>query len=130
MRSSLAITPAITLALLFAAPALTAEEAPPPPPIVEAEHPGALGEAMPEDLPEEARRIIEEAEQQPQVTITDRGQSQVEEYRIGGQLFMLRITPDHGQPYYLIDSNGDGELETRRNPHDDPPVAQWPILKW
>ncbi len=125
MRPSLSLS----LLLLVATP-LAAEEVPPPPSIVEAEHPGARGDALPGDLPEEARRIIEEAEQQPQVTITDRGQSQVEEFRIGGQLFMLRITPPHGHPYYLIDSNGDGELETRRNPHDDPPVAQWPILKW
>ena len=37
----------------------------------------------------------------------------VEEYRIGGRLYMVRITPKIGRPYVLYDRDGDGVLETR-----------------
>ena len=35
----------------------------------------------------------------------------VEEYRVGGLLRMVKITPARGVPYYLIDRNGDGRFE-------------------
>ena len=35
----------------------------------------------------------------------------VEEYRVGGLLRMVKITPSRGVPYYLIDRNGDGRFE-------------------
>ena len=35
----------------------------------------------------------------------------VEEYRVGGMLHMVKITPARGVPYYLMDRNGDGRLE-------------------
>jgi len=34
----------------------------------------------------------------------------VEEYRIRGRLYMLKITPRVGRPYYLIDPRGDGNF--------------------
>lgn len=52
---------------------------------------------------------------EPQVTITKRGEEKVEEFRINGKLYMLKVTPSHGKPYYLIDDKGGGEF-TR---HDD-----------
>jgi len=55
---------------------------------------------------------------EPQVTITRRGTDTVEEYRIGGRLYMLKVTPaGGGTPYYLIDQQGDGKF-ARQNPHD------------
>ena len=39
----------------------------------------------------------------------------VEEFRLNGQLFMLRVTPSKGRPYYLVDADGDGMLESRHN---------------
>lgn len=44
----------------------------------------------------------------PQVTITRRGEDKVEEYRLSGKLYMLRVTPPHGVPYFLVDNTGDG----------------------
>ncbi len=35
----------------------------------------------------------------------------VEEYRVGGMLHMVKITPSRGVPYYLMDRNGDGRFE-------------------
>lgn len=45
---------------------------------------------------------------EPQVTIRKRGEDQVEEFRLGGRLYMVRVTPPHGVPYYLVDPKGDG----------------------
>jgi len=47
---------------------------------------------------------------EPQVTITKRGEDQVEEFRINGKLYMMKITPRHGVPYYLIDDKGTGQF--------------------
>lgn len=55
---------------------------------------------------------------EPQVTITKRGTDTVEEHRIGGKLFMMKVMPAGGGPaYYLIDEKGDGKF-TRQNSHD------------
>jgi hypothetical protein len=47
---------------------------------------------------------------EPQVTITKRGEDKVEEFRIHGKLYMMKITPPHGVPYYLIDDKGTGQF--------------------
>lgn len=45
---------------------------------------------------------------EPQVTIKKRGEDKVEEYRMNGKLYMIKVTPPHGTPYYLVDPKGDG----------------------
>jgi hypothetical protein len=45
---------------------------------------------------------------EPQVTILKRGTDTVEEFRIGGKLYMIKITPTSGKPYYLVDNQGNG----------------------
>ena len=92
-------------------------------------------EETPPTLPEQESEVVAPAPQQdeelqPEVTITRRGKDVVEEYRVGGQLYMVKITPDKGLPYYLIDSDGDGSLETRRNELDNPEVIMWRIFSW
>lgn len=47
---------------------------------------------------------------EPQVTIKKQGGDRVQEYRIKGRLYMIKVTPPHGRPYYLIDARGDGQL--------------------
>src|SRR5262245_23373517 len=47
---------------------------------------------------------------EPQVTILKRGTDTVEEYRIAGKLYMIKVTPAHGVPYYMIDRQGDGKF--------------------
>ncbi len=69
-------------------------------------------------------------ELQPEVTIIHRGKETIEEYRVGGQLYMIKITPSKGLPYYLMDMDGDGSLETRRNDLENPPIVQWRIFTW
>ena len=67
---------------------------------------------------------------EPQVTIIKRGADTVEEYRIGGKLYMVKVTPPHGKPYYLIDERGDGRF-TRQESLDSgirPPM--WVIREF
>src|SRR5258706_9539522 len=47
---------------------------------------------------------------EPQVTILKRGTDTVEEYRLGGKLYMVKVTPAHGIPYYMVDREGDGKF--------------------
>ena len=83
---------------------------------------------LPPELPPEL--IPPEAQSAPSVTIRRDGENRIEEYRFHGQVYMVKITPSHGVPYYLIDSDGDGELETRRNDLANPPVVQWKLFSW
>ena len=52
--------------------------------------------------------MVEDSALEPQVTIRKRGEDKVEEYRVNGKLYMLKVTPPHGTPYYLVDQRGDG----------------------
>ena len=53
----------------------------------------------------------------------------VEEYRNGGQLYMVRVTPKRGVPYTLQDSNGDGKLDKSDNEGTVSPVY-YTIYQW
>ena len=46
----------------------------------------------------------------------------VTEYRVNGSVAMVKITPNRGPTYYLLDADGDGRLD--RTPHGttDTPV--------
>lgn len=46
----------------------------------------------------------------PDITIQQRGEDRIEEYRIKGQLYMIKVTPSHGRPYYLVDPKGNGQM--------------------
>jgi hypothetical protein len=47
---------------------------------------------------------------EPEVTIISRGEDRHEEFRLGGRLYMVKVTPKKGRPYYLIDRDGKGEF--------------------
>jgi len=66
---------------------------------------------------------------EPEVTIIQRKDVKIEEYRVNGQLRYAKITPTSGPPYYMFDSDGDGSLDTR---HDikGAPVQQWILMRW
>ncbi|MGZ8268848.1 MAG: DUF2782 domain-containing protein [Burkholderiales bacterium] len=52
---------------------------------------------------------------EPQVTIQRRGADTIEEFRVNGRLYMVKVTPAHGVPYYLIDDVGRGDFVRRDN---------------
>lgn len=102
---------------LLTALAVQAEDTPPFKPV-----------PPPPPLPDEVPPS--EAELEPEVTIRRQGEEVIEEYRVNGQLFMIKITPSKGYPYYLIDTDGDGSLETHRNDLENPEVNMWRLLTW
>ena len=69
--------------------------------------------------------------QEPDVTIIQRGPERVEEFRMNNRVYMIKITPAKGYPYYLVDSNGDGNFDTRRTGLDPKVVIpQWVLFHW
>ena len=69
--------------------------------------------------------------QEPEVTIIQRGQERVEEYRMNNRVYMIKVTPAKGYPYYLVDSDGDGNFDTRRSQLDSKLIIpQWVLLHW
>jgi hypothetical protein len=68
---------------------------------------------------------------EPEVTIIESEEERIEQYSTNGQVYMVKITPKSGPPYYLIDMDGDGRLETRQRGTDaDVVVPQWVIFSW
>ena len=84
---------------------------------------------LPPELPEpiEDGQVIE-----PEVTIIRTEKETIEEYRVNGNLYMIKITPAAGPAYYLIDSDGDGQMEGRRmsNIYNPGNVPQWVLFTW
>ncbi|MDD3352987.1 DUF2782 domain-containing protein [Zoogloea sp.] len=69
-------------------------------------------------------------EVEPQVTITKKGEDTVEEFRVNGQLYMIKVTPPNGPAYYLYDDVGNGDF-SRRSAHDEGVrVPRWVIKRW
>ena len=65
-----------------------------------------------------------------QVTITQKKDTTIEEYRIHGRLYMIKVTPKYGKPYYLIDDQGDGHYVRHSTPGSDVHVPQWVIKRF
>ena len=53
----------------------------------------------------------------------------IEEYRIAGQLRVVKITPRRGPVYYLVDSDGDGKLDSSKGEGPISPV-QYKLFEW
>ena len=47
---------------------------------------------------------------EPQVTIIRREGQTVEEHRVNGKLYKIKVTPENGVPYTLVDQRGDGSF--------------------
>ncbi|BBE49730.1 hypothetical protein OYT1_ch0154 [Ferriphaselus amnicola] len=70
------------------------------------------------------------ADAEPEVTIKkDEGQV-VEEYRAGGRLYMIKITPKHGKPYYLVDDRGDGKFARQESLDSGVRAPSWTIHRF
>lgn len=68
---------------------------------------------------------------EPEVTIIQREDVTIHEYRLNGRLYAVRIFPENAPPYYLVDADGDGELETRRKElTPEILIPQWVLFSW
>ena len=64
---------------------------------------------------------------EPQVTIRKRDGDTIEEYRRDGRMYMIKVTPPHGVPYYLVDTQGDGNFSRMETLDDRTRVPMWII---
>jgi hypothetical protein len=71
--------------------------------------------------------MIEDSALEPQVTIKRRGEDRVEEYRMNGKLYMIKVTPPGSRPYYLIDDTGGGQFTRRDSLDTGPRPPMWVI---
>jgi hypothetical protein len=67
---------------------------------------------------------------EPEVTIKKEENQTVEEYRSGGRLYMIKITPKHGKPYYLVDDRGDGKFARQESLDSGLRVPTWTIHRF
>jgi hypothetical protein len=67
---------------------------------------------------------------EPDVTIVETEEGTAYEYRANGQLYMVKIQPRVGKPYYEIDSDGDGTLDTRVDDLRNTAVPQWVLFRF
>jgi hypothetical protein len=85
---------------------------------------------MPE-LPEMPTPIEDNEEMEPDITIIRKGDETIQEFRKNGELYMVKIIPDIGPAYYLIDTNGDGNMDVEGSDLDrNLEINQWKILEW
>ncbi len=110
------------LLMFMSVPVWAADEAaksapvPPPPPMPQQSDSGNLIEEIPPIKPD--------------VTIRKEKEQTVEEYRINGQLYKVKITPLHGKPYYLLYPEGANGPVIRRDLSNVQSTPTWVIFSW
>ncbi|MDA9818892.1 DUF2782 domain-containing protein [Methylophilaceae bacterium] len=68
-------------------------------------------------------------EGEPEITIKKKDGEFIEEYRVNGQLYMMKVTPDNMPSYYLY-KNTSGADWIRYNSLEFAIVPQWVILSF
>jgi len=67
----------------------------------------------------------------PDVQILQNKSANIEEFRSNGKVYMIKVKPKKGPAYYLVDADGDGDFDTRRN--DLQPkllIPSWVLFTW
>jgi hypothetical protein len=86
-------------------------------------------EPLPEALPPPG--VIEaNPADEPEITIVKKGETTVEEYRMHGELYMQKITPPHGTPYYLMKQDQDGGWSRFDGPAAPLVIPKWVIFRF
>jgi hypothetical protein len=101
----------------------------PPAALAQANRPADL-QPIPEPPPPPAPLDGSDVSTEPQVTIIQRGDDKVEEYRVNGKLYMVKVTPPHGKPYYLMDENGSGAMTRYDDMDSGLRVPKWVIFSF
>lgn len=72
----------------------------------------------------------EDANLEPPVTIIQQTEQTIEEYRANGKLYMIKIIPKIGVPYYLVDDLGDGKFARQESLDSGVRMPRWVIHKF
>lgn len=109
----------LLLVLLFSSATALAQQEPLPPDL----------EPVPDGPP--AGAVNDDPDVLPEVTIRRLTNAVIREYRVNDRLYMVQVVPVRGLPYFLLDTDGNGSLETRYNDLDDRiMIPGWVILSW
>lgn len=65
---------------------------------------------------------------EPEITIRQEGDKTIQEYRVNGFLYAIKVTPKGGKPYFLV--RADGEAHWMRSDKPDMLIPQWEIFSW
>ena len=83
------------------------------------------------DVPPPPARVESGEPLEPDVRIIRKKDATIEEYRINGNLYMIKVIPVIGRPYYLMDQDGDGRMETNMSElRENFVVPQWVLFSW
>ncbi len=66
----------------------------------------------------------------PEITIKPQGDAKIEEYSVHGKVYMIKVTPTKGKPYYLVDTRGDGQFSRQDNLDSGVRPPMWVIHSW
>ena len=81
--------------------------------------------------PELPPRVQSGEEMEPDITIIRKGKDTIQEYRRNGQLYMIKVQPQVGPPYYFLDLNGDGKMDVKKSDLDkNTNINLWTIFEW
>jgi hypothetical protein len=67
---------------------------------------------------------------EPDITILETDRGLIYEYRVRGRLYMIRVQPPVGPPYFLLDTNGDGVMDVQQDRVWNNAVPQWLLFSW
>jgi len=96
----------------------------------------AWAEGAPEPVPDppDLPSPVESGQpMEPDVTIIRRGDETIEEYRVNNRLYKVKVKPVIGPAYYLMDTDGDGNMDLRRNAESGEQsmrINQWMLFSW
>ena len=109
MRILIALILSALTGFATAAPAKNPAPVPPPPPV---------------------DNTAADSELEPPVTIIKQAEQTIEEYRANGKLYMIKVTPKVGPPYYLVDDRGDGKFSRQESLDSGVRPPRWTIHKF
>ena len=66
---------------------------------------------------------------EPEVTIRQEGDKTIQEYRVNGFLYAIKVTPKNGKPYFLVRADG-SEGNFIRSDQPDMLIPAWEIFSW
>lgn len=99
-----------------------------PPPLPELSEPPPLPElSEPPPLPPD---IELDPELEPEIKIIKRGEDTIEEHRVNGELYMIKVIPRIGLPYYLVRNRAGTEFSLPGDVGIDVSAPMWRILEF
>jgi hypothetical protein len=81
-----------------------------------------------EEIPPPPSIVDSDYINEPEVTIRKEEEKFVEEYRVNGQLYMIKVSPKNAPSYYLYKSNVEADWVRYDDPTAPMNVPQWVLF--